>query len=62
ELSTRPVFVHDAPAQFDIIPGKMASLEDPNVIEETRLRCGKVPVWAMIGWEGLLGMRILDET
>ncbi|XP_023720036.1 calpain-C [Cryptotermes secundus] len=23
ELSTRPVFVHDAPAQFDIIPGKM---------------------------------------
>ncbi|XP_066991588.1 calpain-C isoform X2 [Anabrus simplex] len=23
ELSSRPVFVHDAPAQFDIVPGKM---------------------------------------
>jgi len=23
ELSTRPVFVHDATAQFDIVPGKM---------------------------------------
>ena len=36
--------------------------QNPNVIEETRLRCGKVTVWAMIGGEGLLGMQILDET
>ena len=26
--------------------------ENPQVIEETRLRWGKVVVWAMIGWEG----------
>ena len=36
--------------------------ENTNLIEETRLRCGKVTVWTMIGWERLLGMRILDET
>ncbi|KAJ9574618.1 hypothetical protein L9F63_008245, partial [Diploptera punctata] len=32
------------------------------VKESIRLRCGKVTVWAIIGWEGLLGMRILDEN
>lgn len=29
ELSSRPVFVHDAPSQFDISPGKMGKLLSP---------------------------------
>ena len=36
--------------------------EDPQIVQETRFRCGKAAVWSMIGWEGLLGMRILHVT
>ena len=36
--------------------------ENAQVNEETRLRYGKVTVWAMIRWERLPAMRILHET
>jgi hypothetical protein len=36
--------------------------ENSQIIEDTRFKRGSVTVWAMIGWEGLLGLQILEET
>jgi hypothetical protein len=36
--------------------------ENPRIIEETCFKRGSVTVWAKFGWEGLLGLRMLEET